>query len=218
MGSGGGRRRRRTPRPRSDRRRRRPPSATAPTASEMTRAVWRIASAVDTACIGLPAKRAGSTWMSAAMITASAATMVGRIEPLGGAAGTLRLDVDVVSHHLGLALQRLGRHEGVGDPRRARGHGDEPHVVSSSFVRPASPELLDLDRSDVSLDPLRRRGRVPTCDTATAEQAVARPAASASGSPRSSGGDRAGDHRVAGADRAHHVDIAADGPRPHRRR
>ena len=47
-------------------------TATAPTVSEMTRAVWRIASAVDTACIGLPTKRSGSMWMSAAMMTASA--------------------------------------------------------------------------------------------------------------------------------------------------
>ena len=51
-------------------------AATAPTASEMTRAVWRIAVAVDTACIGLPAKRSGSMWMSAAMMTASAAATV----------------------------------------------------------------------------------------------------------------------------------------------
>ena len=38
----------------------------------MTSLVCRIASAVETALTGLPANRLGSTWMSAAMITASA--------------------------------------------------------------------------------------------------------------------------------------------------
>ena len=97
----------------------------------MTRAVWRIASAVDTACIGLPAKRSGSMWMSAAMMTASAACDRVRVEAFGDALGALGLDVDVMSHHLGLALQRLGGEMGVGDPRGARGHRDEAHVVSS---------------------------------------------------------------------------------------
>ena len=155
-------------------------TATAATVSEMTRAVWRIASAVDTACIGLPAKRAGSMWMSAAMITASAAAIVVRVEPFGDALGALRLDVDVMAHHARLALERLGGEMGVGHARGAGGHRDEAHVVSSC----SWPGVIGASRSSTSdaTASIRRGSRSdPTCEMATTEQAVARAAASASG-------------------------------------
>ena len=54
-----------------------------------------------------------------------------RVEAFGDALGALGLDVDVMSHHPRLALQRLGGEMGVGHPGGARGHRDEAHVVSS---------------------------------------------------------------------------------------
>ena len=122
--------------------------------------------------------------MSAATITASAAAICSAVRRSLGADGALRLDVDVVAHHLGLALERLGGHERVGHARRAGRDGDEPHVVSSSSVPRRSPEHLDVQRPPRPPRPDAGSSSVPTCEMATTEQAVASAAASASGCPR----------------------------------
>ena len=97
----------------------------------MTRAVWRIASAV-----GHRVHRLAGEALGVDVDVGGDDHRVGLadrvpVEPFGDALGALRLDVDVMAHHRRLALQRLGGEMGVGHPGGAGGHRDEAHVVSS---------------------------------------------------------------------------------------